>query len=111
MSASISRVVWTASVTRDSMRTGSVSPSEAPSCRPACAGAQPRSGSGGGGEEGRRPHAIEEIGGHPTFEEGLAREQRLVDRHVRHEAVDDELLERDLAALDRGLARRCPDNE
>src|SRR3954452_5853265 len=72
-----------------------------------------RSGSrpGGGGEEGRGADAIEQVGRHPALEERLAAEQRLVDRDVRDEAVDDELVEGDPPALDRGFAIRRPDDE
>src|SRR5207253_4024597 len=58
-----------------------------------------------------RPDPVEQVRRHPALEEGLAREERLVDRDVRHEALDEQLVESDLAALDRRGPVRTPDDE
>ena len=39
--------------------------------------------------------AVEQVRRHPALEERLVGEQRLVDRDVRDEALDDQLVERD----------------
>src|SRR5436190_20343621 len=112
--ASISRVVWTGSVTGDS-RTGEGQ--SAGSRRPygvwsvqVCTAWQ-ESRSRRRGEEGRAPDAVQEVGRHTALEERLVGEQRLVDRHVGHDALDHELVERHPAACDRGGAVGAPDDE
>ena len=48
-------------------------------------------------EERRAADAVEQVRREPALEEVLVGEQRPVDRHVRDEAVDDELVEGDPA--------------
>src|SRR3990170_6434227 len=96
MSASISRVVWTVSVT-GRLRFG--------------LGSSGGSGPGGGRQEGGAPEPVEEVRRHPAVEECLVEEQRLVDLDVRREAVHDELVESSPAASDRGRPVRSPGDE
>ena len=96
-------VPWAASVTVSS---GAVSVGDgrhAGRCVQVCThvGARP-SRPRGGREERRAADAVEQVRGHPSLEERLAREQRPVDRDVRDDALDEQLVERDAAAGDRG---------
>src|SRR5215212_9416109 len=126
INASISRVEWivagfvgaasatgavAVSVTGNSMGLGSVWRPRGSACGRACAGTQARSHSGGRREEGGRTDPVEEIRRHPPLQERLARQQRLVDRNVRHEALDEQLVECDTAAFDRGLTGGAPDDQ
>src|SRR4051812_19001925 len=101
MSASISRVVWTVSVTGNSWADSRWA--GGPQCgRPwsgragrsvqVCTTA-PRSCARRGREERRAPDPIEEVRGHPALEERLVRQEGLVDRHVGHDALEHELVE------------------
>jgi hypothetical protein len=66
---------------------------------------------------GRRPRRtrhsrpVEEVGGEPALQEVLVGEDRLVERDVRGEAVDDELVERDPRPGDRRRTVGPPDDE
>src|SRR4051794_29716192 len=64
-----------------------------------------------GGEERGAAHAIEEVGREPPVEERLGGEQRAMDLHVGHNALDHELVEGGSAPGDRRLAGRTPDDE
>ena len=63
------------------------------------------------GEECRAPDAVEQVRGHPTLEESFVGEQGLVDRHVRDQALDHQLVEGDPAAGDGGRTVRTPHDE
>src|SRR4051794_17623793 len=99
--ASISRVVWMVSVTGSS-RAGrgqcglsvwrhtsrSVQVCTATSCPPG-------SRTGSRSQEGFAADAVEHVRRHPAGKERLVLEHRLVDGHVRDQALDDELVEGD----------------
>src|SRR6185369_9805285 len=114
ISASISRVEWMVSVTGDS-RTGGGQCGWSPPRRArrsvqVCT-TSPGSRSRRRGEECRAPDAVEQVRGHPSLEERLVRQERLVDRDVGDEAIDDQLVECDPATGDRGRPVRAPDDE
>src|SRR6187431_3022388 len=63
----------------------------------------------GGGQERRRPDAVQQVRRHLALEERLVAEQRLVDRDVGGDPLDQQLVKRHLAARDRDLPIRAPD--
>src|SRR5258705_13382945 len=124
ISASISRVEWMVSVTGDS-RTGGGQCRRSGHRRAAwsvqvCIQIVPRglpaTGSAGSrsrrrGEECRAPDAVEQVRRHPTLQERVVGQQRLVDRHVGDQAIDHQFVERDATAGDGSRPVRAPDDE
>src|SRR6185369_646206 len=131
MSDSISRVVWMGSVTGDSRTVdGQCAASRrghaAWSVQVCIARSRPGRGRTGWistgrgrqgsrsrrrGQERRAPDAVEQVGRHAALEERLVGEQRLVDRAVRDEPVDDQLVERHAPPGDGRLAIRAPHDQ
>src|SRR4051794_20931982 len=113
ISASISRVVWMVSVTGDSMGGGQCGRSEPGRAARSVQVCTTRRGSRSRrrGEECRAPDAVEQVRRHPTLQERVVGQQRLMDRDVRHQPVDDQLVERDAATGDGGRPVRAPDDE
>src|SRR3954454_18278263 len=104
INASISRVVWMVSVTGSSragrVQCGGAGQRHASRCVQVCTPGQVRAFRPGAGSRRRSKErlaadAVEQVRGHPAGEERLVRQHRLVDRDVRHEAFDDDLIERD----------------
>src|SRR5258708_15148921 len=71
ISASISRVVWTISLTRGLRRRSRV----------------------GRGQEGRAADPIQQVRGHPAFEEDVVPEERPMDLDVRRQPFDEQLVQ------------------
>src|SRR5665811_468366 len=108
ISASISRVVWMASVT-----TGSAAGVGKSSGKSGMSGgAAGRGGSSAPrGEERRGPDAIDQVRGHPALDERGVLQEGAVEGTVRDDAVHDQLVEGGLGAGDRGRPVMPPDDE
>src|SRR3954451_1334647 len=116
--ASISRVVWTVSVTGSSRAIrgecgGSVRRHTSRSVQvcTATSRAPPGSRTRRRGQEGLAADAIEHVRRHPTGKERFVLEHRLVDGHVGDQALDDKLVEGHPRAGDRRRPVRPPDDE
>src|SRR3954468_8670700 len=116
--ASISRIVWTVSVTGSSRAGrgecgGGVWRATSRSVQVCTATSRPPPGSRTRrrGQEGLAADAIEHVRRHPTGEERFVLEHRLVDGHVGDQALDDQLVEGDPRAGDGRRPVRPPDDE
>src|SRR5689334_15206553 len=127
INASISRVVWTVpgwasgsvagvgggavavSVTWDSKSSGQVCRATGWPRGRVLAGTHSRPCRGR--EDRRSADPVEQVRRHLAVEEGVRSEQRPVDRDVRHDALEQEVVERDAGPGDRRLAGRAPDDQ